>query len=235
MVSLSRGVTVRSDPYLLDLNNVKRNGPIHASGKVLDLGQASSITRWPVSVPASVAVAPFLKEDGSYDYLSLHSTAVLAAITCDTIIDRLAFASVAARHHMYRSRGLSISAHGLADVLLRLGYRYGTDEARLVNVGVFEAIYHGVLEGSCGLARTRGPYPGWSASPSSNGRLYMDMFPVVPSQRFNFDRLRMQIAQFGLRNSVLTSQPGEVPHFYCGIGPDAAGPHDKYARWIFTR
>jgi ribonucleotide reductase alpha subunit len=80
---------------------------------------------------------------------------------------------------------------------------YESREALVVNKQVFEALYYYALEKSMQLAKEHGSYQTFGGSPLSKGILQFDMWGVTPSDKFDWARLRVDIAMYGVRNSLL--------------------------------
>lgn len=86
-----------------------------------------------------------------------------------------------------------------------LRYPFESAEARQLNKDIFETLYHAALEASCEIAKVDGPYETYEGSPVSQGILQYDMWNVKPSDRWNWDRLKENIKQHGVRNSLLVA------------------------------
>ena len=123
----------------------------------------------------------------------------------DKCIDISDYPATAVADAALRTRALGIGVQGLADVFMMLRLPFASDEARALNVSIFETLYYASLDASCDLAETNGPYPAWDGSPASRGVLQIDMWGVTPSSRYDFGRLRDRIRRHGLRNSMLTA------------------------------
>jgi ribonucleoside-diphosphate reductase alpha chain len=81
---------------------------------------------------------------------------------------------------------------------------FDSDEARQLNKDVFETIYFASMEASMELAMKLGPYETWQGSPISQGIFQFDMWNVKPeSNRWNWEKLRKEVVQHGVRNSLL--------------------------------
>lgn len=104
-----------------------------------------------------------------------------------------------------RHRPIGIGVQGLADVFMMLKIPFESDKAKQINKDIFEAIYFGACTASCELAKAEGPYETYEGSPASQGILQFDMWNVKPSDRWDWDGLKEQIAQHGMRNSLLVS------------------------------
>jgi ribonucleoside-diphosphate reductase alpha chain len=87
---------------------------------------------------------------------------------------------------------------------MMLGLPFASEESKQINRDIFETIYHAALEESCEIAKEDGPYETFWGSPASEGELQFDMWKVDPTnRRYDWDDLKSQIRQFGLRNSLL--------------------------------
>jgi ribonucleotide reductase alpha subunit len=85
---------------------------------------------------------------------------------------------------------------------MMMGLAFDDPQARGVNKGIFECIYHAALMESCELAKTDGPYETFQGSPASEGILQHDMWGHGVGVDFWAD-LREDIKKHGLRNSLL--------------------------------
>ncbi len=74
-------------------------------------------------------------------------------------------------------------------------YPFDSPEAKQLNIDIFETIYFGALTASCELAETQGPYETYEGSPVSQGILQYDMWGVTPTDRWDWDALKEQIAK----------------------------------------
>merc|ERR1719409_590303 len=76
-------------------------------------------------------------------------------------------------------------------------------EAKELNKQIFEAIYFGAMTASMEVAMKEGPYETYKGSPISQGKFQFDLWGVKPSDRWDWEGLRKQILQHGVRNSLL--------------------------------
>lgn len=84
-------------------------------------------------------------------------------------------------------------------------YPFASNEARLLNTQIFETIYYAALEASCELARLDGSYETYEGSPASLGVLQFDMWGTKPTALWDWDALKANIKEHGLRNSLLVA------------------------------
>ena len=211
-------------------NAQQQLGLITSSNLCTEIVQYASVAEPAVCTLASISLPRFVRSDKTFDFMGLHALVKLVIQNTDRLIDVAKYPSGSAAASAKRSRAIGLGVQGLADTFMALGLPYSSGGARQLNVEIFEAIYHAALETSCELAKIYGPYPAWSGSPAASGLLYFDMWPVAPRTHFDFDGLRTQIRQFGLRNALLTAQmpttstayllgnsPGVEPYTRCVV------------------
>jgi len=104
-----------------------------------------------------------------------------------------------------RHRPIGLGVQGLADAFIKMRLPFESDGARMLNKQIFETIYHGALEASCELAKELGPYETYEGSPMSKGKLQFDLWNVTPTSLWQWDELRAQVKQYGVRNSLLVA------------------------------
>jgi ribonucleoside-diphosphate reductase alpha chain len=77
--------------------------------------------------------------------------------------------------------------------------------ARLLNRSIFETIYFAAMTASKDLAREKGTYETYPGSPVSKGEFQFDLWGVEPSNRWDWDTLKAEVKQYGVRNSLLVA------------------------------
>mmetsp|Transcript_23769 Transcript_23769/g.39770 ORF Transcript_23769/g.39770 Transcript_23769/m.39770 type:complete len:711 (-) Transcript_23769:87-2219(-) len=199
-------------PYLLykDAANRKSNqqnlGTIRCSNLCTEIIEYCSPDETAVCNLASIALSKFV-DQGVFDYDRLHYVTKVATRNLNKIIDINYYPVEEARRSNMRHRPIGLGVQGLADALIKLRLPFESDGARMVNIRIFETIYHAALDASCELAEKLGPYETYNGSPVSQGKLQFDMWGVTPPADSNLDwaGLRARIAQFGVRNSLLVA------------------------------
>ena len=169
--------------------------------------QYSSDDHTAVCTLASIALPRFVGTGGVYDFEGLHATTKLVVRGADALIDAADYPSGEATDSALQTRALGIGGQGLADVFMASGMPFSSEQARTLNIAIYETIYHAAYEASCELAMVHGYYPLYPGSPASAGRLQHDMWPDTRlTGRYDFGLLHAQIDDHGLRNSMLTAQ-----------------------------
>jgi ribonucleoside-diphosphate reductase alpha subunit len=152
---------------------------------------------------ASLSLPAFV-HDGEFNHSALHDISRLVTRNLNRVIDRNFYPVPEAERSNKRHRPIAIGVQGLADVFMMLGLPFDSPEAAKLNKDIFETMYHGALTESCRLAEEEGPYETFAGSPAAEGRLQFDLWGVTPS-RPDWQDLKLQIAQHGLRNSLLVA------------------------------
>lgn len=93
----------------------------------------------------------------------------------------------------------------MADAFAMLKLPFDSPEAAQLNRDIFETIYFGACTASCDLAEKEGHYESYPGSPVSQGKLQFDLWGVTPSDRWDWAKLKANIAKHGLRNSLLVA------------------------------
>ena len=196
-------------PYMLfkDACNRKSNqqnlGIIKSSNLCTEIVQYTSPTEVAVCNLASISLPMFVNDDGTYNYTHLHDISRVVTRNLNRVIDRNYYPIEEARYSNIRHRPIGIGVQGLADVYQRLKLPFDSDEAKAVNVKIFETIYHGALTESCKLAEEEGAYETYEGSPVSQGKLQFHMWGTTPTELWDWTTLQKDIATHGIRNSLL--------------------------------
>jgi ribonucleoside-diphosphate reductase alpha chain len=111
----------------------------------------------------------------------------------------------------FSHRPIGIGVQGLADTYIKMRYPFESEEARQLNKEIFETLYFGTLTGSMELSKNVGPYSTFEGSPFSQGKLQFDLWKEADNinlndyitGRWNWDNLKKDIQQHGVRNSTL--------------------------------
>ena len=141
--------------------------------------------------------------DRYFDFEKLAEVTTTVATNLNKIIDVNYYPAETARNSNMRHRPIGIGVQGLADAFILLGMPFDSAEAAQLNKDIFETIYFAALKASMETAKKDGPYSSYEGSPVSKGQLQFDMWGVSPSDRHDWAQLRKDIAQYGVRNSLL--------------------------------
>lgn len=153
---------------------------------------------------SSIAL-PMFMENGIFNYQKLYEIARIVTRNLDNIIDVNYYPVPKAQVSNFKHRPIGVGVQGLADVFALMKTPFDSPLARETNKKIFETIYFGCLTESCQLAKENGPYSTFHGSPLSKGKFQFDLWGVKPSGMWDFDSLRLEIMEYGVRNSLTTA------------------------------
>ena len=196
-------------PYMLykDAANGKSNqqnlGTIRSSNLCTEIIEYTSPDEVAVCNLASIAVPKFVKEDRTFDHDKLFEVTYRVTRNLNRVIDRNYYPIPEARNSNMRHRPIGLGVQGLADAFILMRFPFDSEEARQLNKDVFETIYYAACTASKDMAKEDGAYETFEGSPASQGKLQFDMWDVTPSDRWEWDILKDEIKEHGMRNSLL--------------------------------
>ena len=197
-------------PYLLykDAANKKSNqqnlGTIKSSNLCTEIIEYTAPDEVAVCNLASLALPRFVT-NGTFDHQKLYEVTYQATKNLNRIIDYNYYPVPEAEKSNLRHRPIGLGVQGLADVFIMLRLPFESDFAKMLNKNIFETIYYAALCASNDLAKEEGTYQTYNGSPISKGILQFDMWGVTPTDRWDWDTLRNNISQYGVRNSLLVA------------------------------
>jgi ribonucleoside-diphosphate reductase alpha chain len=168
---------------------------------------------------ARLVAEPF-EQDARLDQAALDDLVRTAVRMMDNVVDvsRFPLPQQAAEAQAKRRIGLGVT--GLADALLMLGLRYGSDEAAAVTEEWMHAIARAAYLASVDLAQEKGAFPLFEAEGflASGNMQHMDA------------DIRAAVAEHGVRNALLTSiAPTGTISLYAGNVSSGIEPVFAYA------
>lgn len=201
--------TETGTPYMLfkdhanQKSNQKNLGTIKSSNLCTEIMEYTSKDEVAVCNLASIALPKFIV-NGKFDHNKLVEVTRQVTRNLNRIIDINYYPVPEAERSNLRHRPIGIGVQGLADTFIKLRMPFDSEEAQRLNEDIHETIYYGAMTASMELAKKEGPYETWEGSPISKGIFQFDMWGVTPkSGRWNWEELREQVVQHGVRNSLL--------------------------------
>ncbi|MDZ7612609.1 MAG: ribonucleoside-diphosphate reductase subunit alpha [Flavobacteriaceae bacterium] len=205
-------------PYMLYKDSVNRKsnqknlGTIRSSNLCTEIMEYTSEDEVAVCNLASVALPMFVSEeaDGSkfFDHKKLFKVIKKVTRNLDSVIDQNYYPVKEAENSNFRHRPVGLGVQGLADTFIMLRMPFTGDEAKKLNEEIFETIYFGALTSSMELAKEKGAYSTFIGSPLSEGKFQFNLWNVSEndlSGRWDWNKLRAQILESGVRNSLLVA------------------------------
>ncbi len=168
---------------------------------------------------ARLVQAPF-EEGAALDGAALGQLVRTAVRMMDNVVDESRFPLEAQRQEAQAKRRIGLGVTGLADALLMLGLRYGSDAAAAQTEDWMRLIAREAYLASVELAKEKGPFPLFDAEAflASGSLTHMD------------DDVREAIRTHGIRNALLTSiAPTGTISLYAGNVSSGIEPVFAYA------
>lgn len=203
------------NPYILykDAVNRKTNhqnlGTIKSSNLCTEIMEYTAPDEIAVCNLSSINLTAFVDnpytENACFDFENLVEITKKVTINLNKVIDKNFYPVPEAERSNKRHRPIGIGVQGLADVFIMMRLSFESPEAAKLNTDIFESIYYGAVYSSVDIAKVDGPYSTYKGSPMSKGIFQFDMWNVTPSDRYDWNGLRMYMKQYGIRNSLLVA------------------------------
>ncbi|MDX2062992.1 MAG: ribonucleoside-diphosphate reductase subunit alpha [Bacteroidia bacterium] len=203
------------NPYMLykDHANRKSNqqnlGTIKSSNLCTEIMEYTDRDEVAVCNLASIALNRYVDQgpDGEpvFNFERLVEITKVVTRNLNKIIDRNYYPIPEAERSNLRHRPIGIGVQGLADAFIKMRMPFDSEAARELNRDIFEAIYFGAMTASAELAEVDGAYSSFEGSPLSKGQFQFDLWNVTPSNRWDWESLRLRVMKTGVRNSLLVA------------------------------
>ena len=196
------------NPYMLykdsanEKSNQKNLGTIRCSNLCTEIIEYSDDKETAVCNLASISLPRFV-EGKKFNFEKLLEVTQIITKNLNKIIDNNYYPLEETRRSNFRHRPIGIGVQGLADVFMLLGLPFDSEMAKLLNKNIFETIYYAALVASKNIAIEQGAYETFEGSPLSKGIFQFDMWNAEPSDRYDWNALRAEIKEHGVRNSLL--------------------------------
>ncbi|SPF80030.1 adenosylcobalamin-dependent ribonucleoside-diphosphate reductase [Pseudoprimorskyibacter insulae] len=162
---------------------------------------------------------PF-EADAAIDEGKLATLVATAVRMMDNVVDASRFPLEAQRLEAQNKRRIGLGVTGLADALLMVGQRYGSDEAAATTERWLKLIARESYLASVELAKEKGAFP----------LLDKDAYLATGNMMNMDDDVRAAIAEHGIRNALLTSiAPTGTISLYAGNVSSGIEPVFAYA------
>ncbi|MCK0138093.1 adenosylcobalamin-dependent ribonucleoside-diphosphate reductase [Aliiroseovarius sp. F47248L] len=172
------------------------------------------------SINLARLVADPFEEAAHLDGDALTELVATAVRMMDNVVDASRFPLEAQRQEAQAKRRIGLGVTGLADALLMMGLRYGSDEAAAQTEAWMKQIARASYLASVELAKEKGPFPLFDAEKylTSGSLTHMD------------EDVREAIREHGIRNALLTSiAPTGTISLYAGNVSSGIEPVFAYA------
>jgi len=175
---------------------------VHLSNLCTEIIEVSSADEAAVCNLGSINLGRHV-DQGTFDFAKLAATVRTAIRQLDRVIDLNYYPIPSTQRSNLRWRPVGLGVMGLQDVFFQLGWAFDAPDARAMSKRIAEEIYFHALTASVELARDKGPHPAFEDTRAARGELQFDAWGVAPSDPVRWDRLRAEIREVGLRNSLM--------------------------------
>ncbi len=202
--------TETGTPYMLYKDHVNRKsnqknlGVIRSSNLCTEIMEYTSADEIAVCNLASINLSRFV-ENNTFNFQKLYDITYIVTKNLNKVIDVNFYPVQEAKNSNMRHRPVGLGVQGLADAFMMLRHAFDSEEARILNKNIFETIYYAALCASRDIAKVDGPYESFKGSPISEGKFQFDMWDVTPTNRWDWETLRKEIMETGVRNSLLVA------------------------------
>ncbi len=178
---------------------------------------------WGVCNLAAINLAKFYDATAKdVAWAELGRTVRYAVRFLDNVIDATPYFFDQNHAQQLKERRVGLNTMGLAELMIRLGIRYGSAECEIWLDKLYEFIAAESYEASIDLARERGSFPAFDAEKHLAGG-YMQAMP---------QRIRDGVAKYGVRNVTLLTQ---APNGTIGTMVDTSTGIEPFFSWTYFR
>ena len=145
-----------------------------------------------------------LNRDGvtSFDFDALGKIVRTAVRYLDRVIDVNFYPTPESAGSNSRWRPIGLGCMGLQDVFFQMRLPFDSEEALTLSTLIQEHIYLNAMRTSCELAKENGPHKAFNETRAARGDLQFDLWDIKPTLKDEWETLKKEIAEFGLRNSL---------------------------------
>ncbi len=151
---------------------------------------------WAVCNLGAMNLSAFVKEDGAFDYEDLDQKVRVAMRFMDNVVDANYYFFDENEKKAKEIRRTGIGTMGIADALIQMKLKYGSDDAMPVIEKIYKTIRDAAYETSTELAKEKGSFPKFDKDKYLEG-YFIKQLP---------ESIREKIAKHGIRNAVILTQ-----------------------------
>ena len=148
-------------PYILykdaanNKSNQKNLGTIKSSNLCTEIIEYSDSKETAVCNLASLGLPMYISEAKTFDYEKLYQVVQVVVANLNNVIDINYYPTPKTKRSNFKHRPVGIGVQGLADVFFKMDLAFVSDEAKEINIKIFETIYYAALEKSMLLSKQR--------------------------------------------------------------------------------
>jgi len=148
-------------PYILykDAANTKSNqknlGTIKSSNLCTEIIEYSDSKETAVCNLASLGLPMYISETKTFDYEKLYNVVQVVVANLNNVIDINYYPTPKTKKSNFNHRPIGIGVQGLSYVFFKMDFAFISDQAKEINIKIFETIYYAALEKSMLLSKQR--------------------------------------------------------------------------------
>ncbi|MBC7812009.1 MAG: adenosylcobalamin-dependent ribonucleoside-diphosphate reductase, partial [Burkholderiales bacterium] len=178
---------------------------------------------WSVCNLGAINLARFYNEEKhDVDWETLDKTVRYSTRFLDNVIDSTPYFFEQNQQRQMQERRVGLNNMGLAELMIRLGIRYGSDESVAFIDKLYSFMTRAAYETSIEIATEKGPFPMFEAEKFLESG-YMLSMP---------EDIREKVRQHGIRNVTLTTQ---APTGTTGTMVNTSTGIEPFYSWVYYR
>ena len=207
--------------YLVDRYNKKSNSWYYAPILCTNPCGEQGLPGWGVCNLGAINLAKFVR-DGDVDWDLLGKTVRYSVRFLDDVIDATPYFFEENEEQQKSERRVGLNTMGLAELMIRLGVRYGSAESSKFIDELYEFISREAYQASADLAAEKGAFPNFNAEKFLQSG-YMKQMP---------EDVRATVAEKGMRNVTLLTQ---APNGTIGTMVGTSTGIEPFYSWVYYR
>jgi ribonucleoside-diphosphate reductase alpha chain len=226
------------EPGVVFLDRYNKQSTGHHAERIISVNPCGEqgLGAYSVCNLGSMNIAAYVNDDGFFNSKQFEMDARLAFRFLDSVIDKSFYWDERSREQQKKLRRVGLGTMGLADALLKMKLRYGSDEAVKFTEDVFRTLKDAAIEESLVLAQEKGPAEAYT--PDVWDRPYLKEHD---ERKNNFGALRnlffLTQAPTGTTSILADVSSGIEPHFaWQYTRNDRTGTHvikvPAYEKWV---
>ncbi|RLF91264.1 ribonucleotide-diphosphate reductase subunit alpha [Thermococci archaeon] len=192
------------EPGLIFFDTVNRFNPTPKLGEIRSTNPCGEVPLLPYESCnlGSINLSKFVS-NGKIDWKRLEYVVRVATRFLDNVIEASDFPISEINEATRRTRKIGLGVMGFADMLIKLGIRYDSEDALKIAEKVMERISYWSMDESVNLSLERGPFPAFEDSIYPEGELPFRWREgeLVEEWESLIDRIK----RYGIRNATTTS------------------------------